>query len=47
MTGAKMGHMFVTFQLAAPSVERFELNFSKMVKLEGKESPDPKLSDFE
>ena len=29
------------------SVERFELFFSKMVKLEEKESPDPKLSDFE
>ena len=35
------------FQLVAPSVERFELFFSKMVKLEGKESPDSKLSDFE
>ena len=31
----------------APSVEQFELFFSKMVKLEEKESPDPKLSDFE
>ena len=42
-----MGHIFVTFQLVAPSVERFELFFSKMVKLEQKESPDSKLSDFE
>ena len=42
-----MGHILVTFWLAAPSVEWFELFFSKMVKLEEKESPDPKLSDFE
>ena len=31
----------------ASSVKWFELFFSKMVKLEEKESPDPKLSDFE
>ena len=37
----------MNFQLAASSVKRFELFFSKMVKLEEKESPDPKLSDFE
>ena len=42
-----MGLIFVNFQLAASSVKRFELFFSKMVKLEEKESPDPKLSDFE
>ena len=35
------------FQLLASSVEQFELFFSKIVKLEEKESPDPKLSDFE
>ena len=35
------------FWLVASSVEWFELFFSKMVKLEQKESPDPKLSDFE
>ena len=35
------------FQLSASSVEQFELLFSKVVKLEEKESPDPKLSDFE
>ena len=37
----------MNFQLAASSVKRFELFFSKMVKLEEKESPDPKLSHFE
>ena len=42
-----MGLIFVNFQLAASSVKRFEFFFSKMVKLEEKESPDPKLSDFE
>ena len=35
------------FQLLPSSVKRFELFFSKMVKLEEKESPDSKLSDFE
>ena len=45
--GPKRGTSLWLFQLAAPSVEQFELFFSKMVKLEGKESPDPKLSDFE
>ena len=45
--GPKRGTSLWLFRLAAPSVERFELFFSKMVKLEGKESPDPKLSDFE
>ena len=40
LTGAKRG---MTFWVAAPSVEQFELFFSKMVKLEEKESPDPKL----
>ena len=47
LTGAKTGLIFVNFQLVASSVKRFELFFSKMVKLEEKESPDPKLSDFE
>ena len=42
-----LGLKWGTSQLAAPSVEWFELFFSKMVKLEEKESPDPKLSDFE
>ena len=37
----------MNFQLAASSVKQFELFFSKMVKLEEKESPDHKLSDFE
>ena len=35
------------FQLSASSVKQFELFFSKIVKLEEKESPDPKLNDFE
>ena len=42
-----MGLIFMNFQLAASSVKRFELFFSKMVKLEETESPDLKLSDFE
>ena len=37
----------MNFQLAASSVKQFELFFSKIVKLEEKEPPDPKLSDFE
>ena len=45
--GGKTGLIFVNFQLAASSFKRFELFFSKMIKLEEKESPDPKLSDFE
>ena len=44
---AKQGMSSWLFGLAAPSVKQFELFFSKMVKLEEKESPDPKLSDFE
>ena len=47
LTGAKWGTSSWLFGLAAPSVEQFELFFSKIVKLEEKESPDPKLSDFE
>ena len=47
LTGAKWGTSSWLFALAAPSVEQFELFFLKMVKLEEKESPDPKLSDFE
>ena len=47
LLGPKWGTSSWLFQLTAPSVEQFELFFSKMVKLEEKESPDPKLSDFE
>ena len=47
LTGVKLGMSLLLFGLAAPSAEQFELFFSKMVKLEEKESPDPKLSDFE
>ena len=45
--GQNGAHLSDFFRLVAPSVEQFELFFSKMVKLEEKESPDPKLSDFE
>ena len=45
--GPKQGISSWLFGLATSSVEQFELFFSKMVKLEEKESPDPKLSDFE
>ena len=45
--GQKWGTSSWLFGLATPSVEQFELFFSKMVKLEEKKSPDPKLSDFE
>ena len=47
LMGAKWNTSLWLFALAAPSVEQFELFFLKMVKLEEKESPDPKLSDFE
>ena len=47
LMGAKQGTSSWLFGLPALSVEQFELFFSKMVKLEEKESPDPKLSDFE
>ena len=47
LLGPKQGTSSWLFGLTAPSVEQFELFFSKMVKLEEKESPDPKLSDFE
>ena len=45
--GPKRGTSSWLFWLVAPSVERFELFFSKMVKLEEKESPNAKLSVFE
>ena len=47
LTGVKRGTSSWLFGLADPSVEQFEIFFSKMVKVEEKESPDPKLSDFE
>ena len=47
LPGPKWGTSSWPFWLAAPSVECFELFVSKTVKLEEKESPDPKLSDFE
>ena len=42
-----LGWKCTYFQLLPSSVKRFELFFSQMVKLEEKESPDSKLSDFE
>ena len=46
-TGAKTGHISKNLQVMTCSVKRFELNFSKMLKLDGKESLDPKMSGFE
>ena len=46
-TWAKMGHISENLQVMACSVKRFELIFPKMFKLNGKESLDPKMSDFE
>ena len=40
-------HISENLQVTACSVQRFELYFSKMLKLDGKESLDPKMSDFE
>ena len=42
-----MGHISENLQVMACSVKRFELIFSEMLKLDGKESLDPKMSDFE
>ena len=47
LLGPKWGTSLWLFRLVVPSVDRFELFFSKMVKKEEKEFPDPKLSDFE
>ena len=43
-----MGHISENFQVTACSVKQFEfeLFFSKMFKLDEKESLDPKMSDF-
>ena len=42
-----MGHISENLQVTACSVKQFELFFSKMLKLDEKESLDPKMSDFE
>ena len=42
-----MGHISENLQIMACSIKRFELFFSKMLKLDEKESLDPKMSDFE
>ena len=41
-TGAETGHISENLQIMACSVKRFELIFSKMLKLDEKESLDPK-----
>ena len=41
-----MGHISENFQVTACSIKRFELFFSKMLKLDEKVSLDPKMSDF-
>ena len=41
-----MGHISENFQVTACSVKGFELFFLKMLKLDEKESLDPKTSDF-
>ena len=38
--------IFWDFELMACSIKQFELLFSKVVKLDEKESQDPKRSDF-
>ena len=41
-----MGHISENLQVTACSVKRFELFFSKMLKLDEKESLDLKMSDL-
>ena len=42
-----MGHISENLQVTACSIKQLELFFSKMLKLDEKESLDPKMSDFE
>ena len=42
-TGAETGHISDNLQVTACSVKRFELFFSNMLKLDEKESLDPKI----
>ena len=46
-TGAETGHISENFQVWGCGIKRFELIFSKMLKLDKEESLDPKMSDFE
>ena len=41
-----MGHTSENLQVTACSIKQFELFFSKMFKLDEKESLDPKMSDL-
>ena len=47
LPGRKWGTFPRIFGFWGRSIERFELIFSKMLKLDKKESLDPKMSDFE
>ena len=47
LLGRKRGKFPRIFWFQACSVKWFELIFSKMLKLDKKESLDPKMSDFE
>ena len=47
LPGQKRGTFLSIFGFRGHSVKRFELIFSKMLKLDKKESLDPKMSDFE
>ena len=47
LQGQKQGTFLRIFGFRGCSVKRFELIFSKMLKLDKKESLCPKMSDFE
>ena len=47
LMGWKWGTLPRIFGFRGCSVKQFELIFSKMLKLDKKESLDPKMSDFE
>ena len=46
-TRVEIGHISKNLQVMACSIKQFEIFFSKMLKLDEKESLDPKISDFE
>ena len=46
LPGQKWGTFPRIYKLLGRSVKRFELIFSKMLKLDEKEYPDPQMSDF-
>ena len=47
LLGQKLGTFLRIFGFWGSSVKPFELIFSKMLKLDEKESPDPNMSDYE